>query len=79
MIISLTTHASERIQERFDGDIHFQTKFKWLLKQIKRGTVKEYSGKREGTIEARYDGVKFIYEKTGNIRRLITTYSLCTH
>lgn len=74
MVISITHHASERIEQRFDNDIHFQTKFKWALKMIKRNHVKEYPGKRPNTMEAVYNNVKFIYQKIGNTRKLVTTY-----
>lgn len=74
MIVKLTIHAQERINTRFEGDIHFCTKFKWVLKMIKRKQVLEYPGKRPNTIETVYDHVKFIYQKIGNERKLITSY-----
>jgi len=74
MVISLSQHSSERIVQRFEGDINFTIKFKWVLKLIKRWEVIEYSGKRENTKEARYDWIKYIYQKIWNERKLITTY-----
>lgn len=75
MVVSISHHASERIWERFSNDPCFEIKFRWTLKQIKRGIVKEYKWKRPGTMEVIYDRVKFIYQKVGNSRKLITTYS----
>lgn len=74
MVTVLTKHSQERIEQRFNNDIHFQTKFKWAMKQVKRWTVIEHNGKRPNTLEAVYDNVKFIYQKIGNKRILITTY-----
>lgn len=74
MVISISHHASERISERFSGDSCFNIKFKWVLKMIKRGIVKEYTWKREGTMTATYDGIKFIYQKIGSKRILITAF-----
>lgn len=74
MVTVLTRHSKERIEQRFNNDIHFQTKFKWMLKMVKRGIVTERNGKRPNTLEAVYDNVKFIYQKIGGKYILITTY-----
>lgn len=76
MVISISHHASERIEQRFNNDIYFKNKFKWILKQIKRWKVIEHPWKRENTVEAIYDRVKYIYQKIWNERKLITTYSM---
>jgi len=74
MVISLTQHSKERIQERFDGDIYFQIKFKHALKCAKRWQAKENKGKVENTMVIVYDHIKYIYQKIGTKRKLITTF-----
>jgi len=54
-MIRLCKHAIERVQERFNGDIHFETKFKWALKQEKRKKINEKKGNKPNTFVLVYD------------------------
>ena len=72
-MVTLTKHAEIRIYERFNNDPSFKEKFIWALKMVKRGKTTEYNHK-DSTSHVVYDGVKYIYQKVGNKRILITTY-----
>jgi len=73
-MIRLCKHAIERVQERFNGDIHFETKFKWALKQEKRKKINEKKGNKPNTFVLVYDWTTFIYQKNQGVRLLITCY-----